>query len=284
MKKLIWALVVFLFTQNLIAQSAWTLNENSWYTQLSFTRIGPYSELFVNGNETVKTPREIVDNTLQLYTEYGLNNKTTLSLNVPVKFINTGSQTSTVDPGIDASRVTALGNIGFGIRRKLVDKGMVISAGLTVEANTGSYEDASGIRTGYDAWTATPAVFFGKGFKKLFLQANIGAGFRSHSFSHFFKGGAEVGYKFINQLWTIFYIDYKVSFNNGTVALPVNNLSTSLYVDNQEYAGYGLKAIYELNKQLGLTFGLGGAFSANAEARKAALNLGIFLKIDTKKL
>jgi hypothetical protein len=283
MKKLLFALAISLFSLNIFGQSAWNLEAKSWYTQLNYTRIGPYSDLFINGNETKKIPREIEDHTIQFYGEYGLNDKTTLSLSIPVKIIKTGSQTTQADPGIVAGNVTSLGNIGIGIKRNLFSKGVVISAGLAIEANTGSYDDPSGIRTGYDAWTITPAVFFGKGFNKFFVQGNVSTGYRTNNYSHFFRGGAEVGYKFISRLWTIFYLDYKASFNNGTIRLPDNNLTTSLYVDNQEYTGYGLKAIYQLTKQLGLTLGLGGAFLANAEARKAALNIGVFAKLDTKK-
>jgi hypothetical protein len=92
-----------------------------------------------------------------------------------------------------------------------------------------------------------------------------------------------VGYKFLNRIWAIIYLDYNKSFYNGTLRLPDNNISTALYVDNKEYVGYGLKAIYELTNHLGITAGFGGAFSANAEARKAALNVGFFMKIDPKK-
>jgi hypothetical protein len=111
----------------------------------------------------------------------------------------------------------------------------------------------------------------------------VSTGFRTNNYSNFFRGSAEVGYKFMGRFWTIFYIDYKVSFDNGTIDLPENNLRTSLYVDNQEYAGYGLKAIYDLTERIGITAGFGGAFSANAEARKAAFNLGLFIKQGTKK-
>jgi hypothetical protein len=78
-------------------------------------------------------------------------------------------------------------------------------------------------------------------------------------------------------------MDYKDSFENGTILLPVNNLTTSLYVDNQEYLGYGIKVIAELNRSIGITGGFGGALTANSEASKAALNLGVYFKISTKK-
>jgi hypothetical protein len=283
MKKLLFGLIALLFFQNLIGQSAWNLEENSWYTQLNYTRIGPYSELFIDGDETGTTPREIEDNTFQLYAEYGLNSKTTLSLNIPVKLITTGAQATEITPLIDQNRVTSFGNIGFGVKRNLINKNFLLSTGLVVEANTGVYDDASGISTGYDAWTIIPGVYFGKSYNNLFLQSNIGVGFRTNNYSHFFRGSAEVGYKFLKRIWVIFYLDYKKSFYNGTIDLTINNVSTALYVDNKEYAGFGLKAIYDLTNKVGITSGFGGAFSANAEARKAALNLGLFMKIDSKK-
>ena len=281
MKNLFFVLITLLFFQNSNGQSAWNLEKDSWYTQLNFTRIGPYSELFIDVDKTGTTPREIEDNTFQLYAEYGLNSKTTLSLSLPIKLIKTGAQTEATS--LIANSITSVGNIGFGVKRNLINKNFLLSTGVVVEANTGVYDDASGIRTGYDAWTFTPGVYFGKSYNNLFLQANAGVGLRTNNYSHFFRGGAEVGYKFLKRIWAIFYLDYKKSFYNGTISLPPNNTDTALYVDNKEYVGYGLKAIYELTNQLGITAGFGGAFSANNEARTAALNVGLFMKIDPKK-
>jgi len=283
MKKLLFGFLAFFIFQVSIGQSGWTQEKDAWFTQFNYTRIGPYSELFIDGDKTRTTPREIEDNTFQLYAEYGLDRKTTLSLSLPIKFIKTGDQTTIAPPVIESKGVTSFGNIEFGIKRNLINKSFVLSTGVIVEANTGVYDDASGIRTGYDAWTFTPGVYFGKSYKNLFLQGNAGVGFRTNNYSHFFRGGAEVGYKFLNRIWAIFYLDYKKSFYNGTINLPPNNKETALYVDNKEYAAYGLKAIYELTNQLGITAGFGGAFSANSEARKAALNIGLFMKIDPKK-
>lgn len=283
MKKLISVLITLLIYQFVIGQSAWNIKENFWFAQLNVTSIGPYSDLFVNGNETAITPREISDNTFQFYVEYGINNKTSLSLGLPVKYITTGSQSTQGDPIISENKITSLGNIGFGIKRNLYKGGVVISAGLYVEANTGRYNNDSGIRTGYDAWTITPVIIIGKSFDNLFLQSSLSTGFRTNNYSQFFRGNAELGYKFMGKLWAIFYLDYKVSFDNGTIVLPENNLSTSLYVNDQEYFGYGLKAIYDLTEQFGITVGFGGAFSANAEARKAAFNLGLFMNLSPNK-
>jgi hypothetical protein len=282
MKNLFFGCISLLIFQNSFAQSAWNLEENSWYTQINFTRIGPYSELFIDGNKTRTTPREIEDNTVQFYGEYGLNSKTTLSVSLPIKIIKTGAETTTTS--LLSKSVTSFGNIGFGIKRNLINKKFLLSTGVVVEANTGVYDDASGIRTAYDAWTIKPGLYFGKSFGDLFVQANAGVGLRTNNYSHFFRGGGEVGYKFINRIWAILHLDYKKSFYNGSIELPENNINTALYVNNKEYLAYGLKAIYELNNQLGITGGLGGALSANAEARAIALNVGFYMKIDPKKI
>ena len=275
--------MLFLSSPLLIAQSAWTLEKGNGYTQLGFTTIGPYNELFVNGNDTKDLPLEVTDNTLQFYGEYGLFDKTTLSLSVPLKFIKTGSLSSISNSGIASESVSAIGNVGLGIKRKLYDKKFVVSGSLVIDANTSQYRDVSGIRSGYNAWTFIPSISIGKGTNRFFFQGNFGMGFRTNNYSHYLNVKAEAGYKFLNWLWTIFYMDYKESFENGTINLPVNNVTTSLYVDNQEYLGYGIKVIAELNKSMGITGGFGGALSANSEARKAAFNLGVYFKISAKK-
>ncbi len=283
MKTAIWCIMMFLFCPLLTAQSAWGLEKKSWYTQLGFTNIGPYNELFVNGSETKDIPLEITDNTLQFYSEYGLWDKTTLSLSVPLKLIKTVSLSPTSNLGIASESVSTLGNVSFGIKRKLYDKKFVISGSLVIDANTSQYNDGSGIRSGYNTWTFIPSISIGKGTNRCFFQGNFGTGFRTNNYSHYLNLKAEVGYKFFNWFWTIFYTDYKESFENGSITLPVNNLTTSLYVDNQEYLGYGIKVIAELNNGMGITGGFGGAFSANSEAKKGALNLGVYFKISAKK-
>ena len=155
--------ILFFISIQLMGQSAWTIEKNHWYTQLGFTNIGPYDEIFVNGNETATTPREISDRTLQFYTEYGLDSKTTLQFNLPIKFIETGKQTTILQPSIISESISAIGNIGLGVRRNFYNKNFVVSGSVLVEMNTGSYNDLSGIRTGYNAWTFIPSVSVCKG-------------------------------------------------------------------------------------------------------------------------
>lgn len=276
MKKFILVLVV-LVSGNLIAQSAWTQKKGKTYTQLSYSTISDYDRLF--GEPDYNTERKITDNTIQLYGEYGLTDKTTLLLNLPLKLIKTGDQVFNTVPVTTATNKTALGNIEIGIKHLLYNKAFTLSGQLSIEANTSTFDDNSGIRTGYDAWSFTPTLNAGKSFGKMYAQAFVGGNIRTNDYSSNFKFGAEYGIKFIQRIWVIGYLDFVSSFNNGDIILPESNLLTGLYVNNQEYSAYGVKGIVEINKNFGVSAGFGGAFSGNNVARQAAISFGLYHKL-----
>lgn len=276
MKKFILVLVV-LVSGNLIAQSAWTQKKGKTYTQLSYSTISDYDRLF--GEPDYNTERKITDNTIQLYGEYGITDKTTLLLNLPLKLIKTGDPVFNTVPVTTATNKTALGNIEIGIKHLLYNKAFTLSGQLSIEANTSTFDDNSGIRTGYDAWSFTPTLNAGKSFGKMYAQAFIGGNIRTNDYSSNFKFGAEYGIKFIQRIWVIGYLDFVSSFNNGDIILPESNLLTGLYVNNQEYSAYGVKGIVEINKNFGASAGFGGAFSGNNVARQAAISFGLYHKL-----
>ena len=276
MKKFILVLVV-LVSGNLIAQSAWTQKKGKTYTQLSYSTISDYDRLF--GEPDYNTERKITDNTIQLYGEYGLTDKTTLLLNLPLKLIKTGDQVFNTVPVTTATNKTALGNIEIGIKHLLYNKAFTLSGQLSIEANTSTFDDNSGIRTGYDAWSFTPTLNAGKSFGKMYAQAFVGGHIRTNDYSSNFKFGAEYGIKFIQRIWVIGYLDFVSSFNNGDIILPESNLLTGLYVNNQEYSAYGVKGIVEINENFGASAGFGGAFSGNNVARQAAISFGLYHKL-----
>ncbi|WP_282122563.1 hypothetical protein [Algibacter mikhailovii] len=269
-------LLVLSASINTFAQGAWTQKRGEAYTQLSFSTIGSYSSIY--GNPNYETEREITDNTLQLYGEYGLNNKTTLILNIPLKFIETGNLVSTTAPVTIASSNTSLGNIVMGIKRQFYNNKWVISGLLNLEANSGSFENESGIRTGIDAWSFTPTLNAGLSFKWFYAQAFTGVAFRTNDYSSSFKIGGEIGIRPIKRILVIGLIDVVKSFENGDVVLPPSNLLTGLYVNNQEYAAYSLKFVGEITNKLGVNIGIGGAFSGNNVARRQALTFGAYHK------
>lgn len=270
-------LTIVLLSFSSFAQSPWTQEKGKFYTQLSFTSINGYSSLF--GNPDYNTEREISDRTLQFFGEYGLTDKTSLLLSLPFKMVEAGNQTTAaLATFTNSGTENSLGNIELGIKHKFYKKKWVLSGQFSIEANTGSFDATTGIRTGYDAWTFTPMFLAGRGFGKTYVQGFIGANVRTNDYSSNFRIGGEVGRKLGKRVWLIGFLDISSSFKNGDIVLPTENLATGLYVNDQEFGAFGLKAIGEFTDKFGITAGYGGAFSGNNVAKKAAITFGLYQK------
>ncbi|EDP96834.1 hypothetical protein U8527_00815 [Kordia algicida OT-1] len=271
--KNLYTIIAILSSGILFAQSPWTQEKGKFYTQLSFTTIANYDEVF--GDPEYQTDREITDNTLQLYGEYGISSKTTLIVNLPIKMIQTGDAVNGTAFITEDSK-TAFGNVSVGLKHNFYHKKWLISGQLNVEANTGTFETASGIRTGQDAWTLTPTVNIGRSFDKFYVQAFTGIDLKTNDYSNNFKIGGEIGTKVHSKIWLIGFVDIVSSFNDGDVNLPLSNQATALYVNNQEYGAFGLKAVGEITNSFGGVLSFGGAFSGNNVAKQAALTVGLY--------
>lgn len=277
--------IFFLFISiSVFAQGPWTQEKNKFYTQLSYTTIPNYNSFF--GDEVYTINGKISDNTLQFYTEYGITKNTTLLVNLPLKMIAV-KDLKYQDPAIgcygDCSETlnenkSSLGNIEIGIKHNFYKKDWLLSAQLSIETNTSSYFQNSGIRTGYDAFTFAPLFLAGTSYNNSYLQTFIGAKIRNNNYSNNFKIGGEFGKKVLKNLWLIGFVDVEKTFKNGTIILPNKNLLTSLYVNNQEYGVFGIKAIGEITKNFGITGSLPAAFFGNNVAKQIALSVGVYKK------
>ncbi|TMM30374.1 hypothetical protein FDT66_06325 [Polaribacter aestuariivivens] len=274
MKK-ISTILLLLLTTSIFSQSPWTKEKGDLFINFSYTTISDYNELF--GDPDYNTERNITDRTYQIYGEYGFTNKTSLVFSVPLKSIKTGEASNLLTgfANTQSGTETTFGNIQLGLKHQFYNNGWVLTGQLLSEINTSSYDDATGIRTGYDAFTFTPQFLAGKSFGKTFLQTHIGADLRTNNYSSNFKIGGEFGGKITQNIWLIGYIDVVKSFENGDVNIPTNNMLTGLYVNDQEYGAYGLKGILQLC-DLGLTVGFGNAFFGNNVAKQTAFSIGIF--------
>jgi hypothetical protein len=277
--KNILKIVVLLMSISTFSQGPWTKEKGKFYTQLSFTTIPSYNTLF--GDPEYKLQRNVTDNTLQFYGEYGLSDKTTLLVNIPLKFINTegfNTNANNVFTQIEETSKTSLGNIEIGLKHNFYKKDWLLSGQLSLEANTSSFDQSSGIRTGYDAFTFTPLFLAGKSFGKSYLQTFIGSKIRTNNYSSNFKIGGEYGRKLSEKFWLTGFLDISKSFENGDVILPSANLATGLYVNDQEYGVVGVKGIYEINNKFGVNASLPAAFFGNNVAKQLAFSIGIYHK------
>lgn len=278
--KNITKIVFLLLSISVFAQSPWTQEKGKFYTQLSFTTIPNYDTLFGDPNQNMFGTYS--DNTIQFFAEYGLSDKTSFLVNLPLKII---SVNNFEDPRIDCSvdcgedfTNNNLGNISLGIKHNFYKKDWIISGQLSLEANTSSYDEMSGLRTGYNAWSFTPLILAGRGFGKTYIQAFLGADIRTNNYSSNFKIGGEIGRKLGKRIWLIGFLDISKSLENGNIVLPFQNNLTGLFVNDQEYGAFGLKAIGEFTDKFGVTAGFGGAFFGNNVAQQAALTFGVYHK------
>ncbi len=271
--------VVFSF-QKSEAQSAWTKKKGELYSQISFNTIPNYNSIYSDSEYT--TSREITDNTIQLYGEYGLSDDLTLLVNIPIKSIQTGAiiENSTFPLTISETSETTLGNLQVGVKHKLYSGKFVLAGQLNIEANTSSFDISSGIRSGYDAWTFTPTLNIGRGYSNFYFQAFTGVDIRTNSYSSNFKIGGELGITAIKRVVLVGFIDVVKSFTNGDITFPASSLETGLYINDQEYTAIGLKGLYSFTDSFGITAGLNSAFSANHVPKQMALSAGLFYKIN----
>lgn len=260
------------------AQSPWTQKKNKAYVQASFTSISNYDKLY--GDPDYATERKITDQTIQLYGEYGVSDATTLFATVPLKMMKAGDL---VVPGATPWTAEAseskLGNIQFGVKHNFYNKKWIISGQLGIEANTSSYDAASGLRSGFDAWSFSPMVLVGRGFSNWYIQAFTGADVRTNAYSSNYRLGGELGYKAVSWLWVAGFLDGSAALGNGDRVVPVNNRLTGLYVNNISYAAFGLKLIGEINQKFGVNAAMGGAFGGRNVAKKPAFTFGVYYKL-----
>ena len=277
--KSITLLFSLFITSTLFAQSPWTKEKGDLFVNISYSTISDYDEIF--GDPDYFTNGKITDNTYQIYSEYGLSDKTTFIASIPLKSISVDNFVY-IDPAIncagDCSELlnfneTSFGNISLGIKHQFYNKGWVISGQFVTQFNTSTLDAKSGIRTGYNAYTFTPQLLVGKSFGKTFFQSHIGLDLRTNDYSNNFKIGGEFGGKVLKNICLIGFVDVVESFDDGN-RINYNPLN-GLYQNDQEYAAYGLKAILQLC-DLGVTASFANAFSGNNVPKQSAFSIGIF--------
>ncbi|GAB4410523.1 MAG: hypothetical protein OHK0053_37350 [Microscillaceae bacterium] len=279
---LFWAI---LFLPIALSAQVWNRTKGSGYVQLGYSQINA-NGLFSEGtDETLDLPREVNDQTLQLYAEYGLSDKWTLSAVVPYKIVSTSEETfpSLFQEIIPKGELSGLGQILLAAVYQLMQKnGFVVSAKGRVEANTARAENETGLRTGTDSWGLGGWIQGGYGGKFLFASAQAGVNLRSNDYSHQFVGQLEGGAHYKQRLFFITTLEILQSFENGTFQ-DGNALQTGLYVREQEYVAFQIKLGGYPLPGLGLWLASGGAFSGNQVAKARALTFNLSYQWEKKK-
>lgn len=280
MKNLLLIFFLF-FSLSSFAQSPWAAEKGKGFAQVGTTLIGPYNALFIQGTtDDFTTTRELMDVTVQLYTEYGLGKGWEVSAIIPFAMQSSGmlSENPNLNPTIAEGNLNALGNIHLGLKKELYKESFILSAVLRAELNTAGFDESTGLRTGYDAFGLAPSIIIGKGAAKWYAYLNTGPTLRSNGYSSEWRVEAEAGYLIHPKVYAMFNVFVIESFQDGDVALPLTNLETGFYVNNQSFFAFGPKFLWSITDKFGLSAAAYGAFGGNQVAKAPSLNAGIFWK------
>lgn len=273
--------LIIILPYSAFAQSPWVKKKNEGYAQLSYSSISNYQSIYTkSNNSTTLLERVMDDRTIQVYSEYGITDKWTLTLNAPLKLVQSGALTSnTANPITSSGSLTGLGNIDLAARYQLGTKWVYSAAQLKVSSFANGYDESTGLSTGIPAWSIEPMLSVGQGGNFYYGYLYAGVGFRTHDYSHYTRFGIEAGIDIKKRLWLILFMDAVVSFYNGSVTERPGNLQTGLYLNNQEYIAFGPKIIVEVVKdQFGVTGSAGGAVGANNVPVQLSTTFGLYYK------
>lgn len=273
---------LLLFPLLLPAQSPWPRSKAGLYAQAAWQFIPTYAEIFESKNDP-KTPldREVTEAAFQFYGEYGLDRGTTLTLALPVRFLRSGDfiPSHFQTPETSEGNIVGLGNVSLGIRRAILEGNVRLTGTVRLELPTQRYDDATGLRTGYNTWTVLPMLSTGMGLGKVYWFAYAGCGLRTGGYSYFLQTGAEAGVR-VGKIWLIGFSELVYSLENGDVQLPLRNRIKNLYVDKQGYWSFGAKTIFEFNRFFGANFSAAGASWGQFVPKQPAFSLGAYFKWD----
>jgi len=263
-----------------VCQSPWTKEKGEGFAQLSLMAIPAYSDYFKDQNKTRTSSREYSEVGVQLYGEYGILDGTTLLGSLPLKILRAGDLVDSVSVS-QRGNLVAPGNLKFAVKQRIYNDGIAVAGQLGVEVPFVSQDILTGLRTAFDSWTITPMISVGSGFGKGYVFGYGGLGFRTNNYSHYFTGGVEGGYKVFKPLWAMLFLDINRSFKNSTrVEFPAFT-DSGFYVNDQEWVSLGMKLLFEINQNIGLTTSTTlMAVAANQVPQSPSVSIGFYSKLN----
>lgn len=229
------------------AQSGWTRTKQGFYLQASAATF--------SSNEYYSTSGQLFDQgstfrtrNLLIYGEYGLSDRLTALLNVPVLQLNSFNTTETV---------AGIGNIRLGGKyRVLKDIPLALQIELDIPTNDGTNfantKEPNGIGIieqinlptsdgEFNVWSTlafSQSSNNGKTFGSLFASTN----FRTQGYSHQWQAGLEIGHLFFDQL----YLIGKAKVQDDFTDTPRRG-GSFLYGEGTTFTEAGITGMYKLN-------------------------------------
>lgn len=266
------------------AQSPWVRSKAGFYAQAAWQFIPAYDAVYPDNNVSGTTPlhRKISEATFQLYGEYGITRRTTLTIALPLRFLRSGQTIITPLPdGYAAGTLVGIGNVSLSLRRTLHTGKITLAGTVRLDAPTNINDAEPGLRAGYNAFTCVPMLNAGRGFRHAYVFAYAGYGLRTNGYNDFLHAGLEGGWHF-KKWWLTGFSELNLPLANTGDAdgppMPRQNLLTHLYVNNQGYLSIGLKSQIELHRFYGIALSAAGAAWGRNVPAQPAFSAGIYFK------
>lgn len=268
--------------------STWPQGEGKGYFNLSFTYL-QYHELIdgadlQSGFQHHGLQRTVSDHTLNAYFQYGVTDRLTLVGNIPYKVMRTGKELRDTEaypyPGdtIESGRLNALGNIALGGRYLLARNDLLWSAQLVLGMKSAQYQERTGLRSGYDAWFATPRLQLAKSWGGTYFRSSLGFRYKTNAYANDMITDNEFGIRIPRakdrETWVIIPFGAELPLERGGYD-DGESVHTGTYRDREGFVDIGLKVNHELYQGLTLNFSALGALWARHGGNEMTLTAGL---------
>lgn len=275
MKKLLtYIFLICLSGTHIYAQQAWTKEKGKFFSQVGISTLAFNSIIDNKLGEFRPINRDITDITVGFYGEYGLLDGLTLSGNLPFKAVSSANGNELQAKN---GSLSGLSNINLGLTGRIYQNGgAVVSGKLRANLPTATYDDATGLRTGFDATGVAPSVLFGLGAEKFFLSGEFGYEIRNNGYAGRTLAGFQIGKFFMNKkLLAIFNLDMAYTNDGGTYDDKKSEF-TGLYLSDQTYLSPGVKLGYYASPKIAIWGSIGvGAPPTNNVGASPGFSLSV---------
>lgn len=305
MKYIALSLLLCCFLCELQAGGPWPKKKGEGYAQLAFFAIPSINRLSINAYRTKFLNRAIFDMTADLYAEYGVTNRLTLSAGLPIKFVSASQEVYTVDstmlgdrnfgtPGtlLDAGFLADLSNFRLAAKYNFLAKKVYMSGHFMVSAPTAiqAYNPNTALRSAYPCWGFQPSLSLGYSSNKIYTYLETGMNFRTDNYSHQWVANFEIGWKLgknpdpVKPAYLAVGLDAIICLPGGA-DVPNSNeeVQTGLYVNNQNFVAFTFKAIVPITTQIGMNLSLSGGLWANNVQQGPNIGIGVYYKWKPKE-
>jgi hypothetical protein len=283
MRKITTLLIVSLLllrVSEVQAGGGWVYGKNKGYVKIAQNVIR--SAYFFDGTGEVIDIPTISLYTSSIYAEYGLTDKLTAVVYVPIFVRSTLNAIEFQQSGntIEGDAVSSFGDTNIGFKCGIFQsKSIVVAASITFGLPLGSSEvtNESVLQTGDGEFNQLVKVEASHSFYPKPYYATVFVGFnnRTQGFSDEFHAGGEFGVT-LNKFVAIIKAYNVSSFYNGNAG---DNGANGVFANNTEYFSFTPEIVYQINEKVGMAASSGFAFSGRRILAAPNFSLGLYMNL-----